>query len=468
MEKTVDQKKRINFQSYSPVVIFLVLEVFAFVTFSFGDSYLLYGILGLVILALLALVTYKEIKLDGIVRSAFFVFPLFVYGLITVLSNYYQTNTLIDTTTKAFIPISLTVFAASGCLLAGNKSFKISTALLVIYSTLALVTLINFIYTMAQFTPFYTIGYKDYFMYYGGQRSESTASNIAYALVGYQFKEVTIGFFSLFPSLLLTSAIMLFFVSPKKETRTFILYSCFTLIAFLSLLFIPTILSLITDVIVLIVIAVLVLFSKKILPSKPIKIGVIVILSLVFIGIVLVFLNAQEWSWLSGYQNFIASNSFLNKLFNGNYIAVNVKDILYDMFSSEKIFGFFYSRPLYDIVAVPSNMWIFDNLMTSGFFGGIFFLIAIVYGILGLNKYMKYSDDNIKDKTSLYALILSYFLYTLISGDVYYQVFNLKFNFIFVTGPFLVIVLLLGYASNKGRKCKAILEERRMTNEAEA
>lgn len=467
MEKTVESKKKINFQSYSPVVIFLVLEVFAFVAFSFGDSYLLYGILGLVILALLLLVTFKEIKYDGVVRSAFFFFPLLVYGVVTAVSLYYRTNTNVDMTTKVFIPICLTVFAASGAIISLNKSFKISTALLVIYSTIALVTLLNFIMTMVQFTPFYTIFYRDYKMYHAGQISEQTVGNIAYALVGYQYKEVTVGYFSLFPSLLLTSSIMLFFISPKKDTWRFITYAGFTLLAFLSLLFTPTILSLVTDLIVIVVITILVLFSKKILPAKPIKIGIIVLLSLVFVGVILLFLNAQEWDWLAGYRNFIANNQVLNKLFNNNYIAKSIKDILYDLFSKEKFFGFYFSRPVYDIVAVPSNSWLFDNLITSGFLGAIFFLFAVIYGFLGLGKYMRYSKDDIKDKTVLSSFIISYVLYTLVSGDVYYQIFERKYNFVYMMGPFLIVILLLGYANSKGRKDYVLFKEGVQQNEAQ-
>ena len=468
MEKAVDQKRRINFMAYSPVVIFLILEVLAFVMFSFGNSYLLYGILGIVSLILITLVTYKEIKVDGVVRSAFFIFPIFVFGLITVLSNYYRVNIYIDTATKVFIPIALTVFAATGSILSLNKSFKLSTALIVIYSTLALVTLLNLIMTMAQFVPFYPLIYKDYYMYYGGIKSSVGLENIAYGLVGYQFKEVTIGYYSLFPSLLLTSSIMLFFVSPKKNKWLFITYAGFTLLAFISLLFVPSILSLVTDVIVLIVIAVLVLFSKKILPGKPIKIAVIVLLSLVFIGIILFFLNAQEWSWLAGYRNFIASNPFFNKIFNTNYISQNIKDILYNLFTTDKLFGFYFSRIVYEIAAVPSNCWLFDNLITSGLFGAVFFLFAIVYAILGLIRYMKYSDDEIQHKASLFGLILSYFLVTLVSGDVYYQIFNKQYNFIFVTGPFLVILLLLGYANGKGRIAYEANKMKGETNEQQA
>ena len=201
--------------SYSPVVIFLILEVFAFTMFSFGNSYILYSVLGIITFLLILLVTFKEIKLDGIVRSGFFIFPLFIFALITVLSNYFKVNTNIDAVTKAFVPIALVAFSCCGAILSLNKSFKISTALLVIYSTIALVTIINFIMTTAQFGGFHTIIYKDYYMYYGGARSSVSASGMAYALVGYEFKEVTIGYYSLFPSLLLSSAIMLFFVSFK-------------------------------------------------------------------------------------------------------------------------------------------------------------------------------------------------------------------------------------------------------------
>lgn len=454
--------------NYSPVVIFLILEVFAFVTFSFGNSFLLYSILGLVIALLIFLVSFKEIKVEGVVRSGFFIFPLFVFGLITVLSNYFKVNSDFDNVTKAFIPISLVAFSCCGSLLAINKSFKISTALLVIYSTLALVTLLNFIVTTTQFGPFHTIFYKDYYMYYGGAKSSVAAQGMAYALVGFEFNEVTIGYYSLYPTLLLTSVIMLFFVSFRKNRWIFVSYLGFFLLGFIALLFTPNWLALITDLIVIAVIIVLVLFAKKKIPGKVLLIGVIVLLALALVGLIMVFLNAQDWAWLAGYKNFIASNGFLNRLFNTNYIAQNVNAVLNNMFSKDKIFGFYFSNVVSEIPVSPSNSWLFDNLFTSGFFGAIFFLFALIFAFLGLRKYMKYSEDKIEDKTLLFAFILSFFLYTLFSGDVYYLIFKRSYNFLFVSGPFLSVICLLAYANSKGRNDCALYVERMKQNEIEA
>lgn len=454
--------------SYSPVVIFLILEVFAFVTFSFGNSFLLYGILGIIILALILLVSFKEIKVDGLVRSGFFIFPLFIFGLITVLSNCFNGTNTIDVTTKVFIPISLVCFSACGAVLSLNKSFKISTALLVIYSTIALLTLLNFIVTMCQFGPFHTIFYKEYYMYYGGIKSSVGAQGMAYALVGYQFSEVTLGYYSLFPSLLLTSSIMLFFTSYKKDKWIFLAYLFFSLLAFISLLFSPNKLSLITDAVVLVVIAILILFSKKILSGKIIKIGSLILILLALIGITLLFFNAQDWGWLSGFKNFISSNSFLNKIFNGNYIAQNIKGILNNLFTKDKIFGFYLSYPIYDIPVSPSNSWFFDNLFTSGFFGAIFFLFALIFAILGLTKYMKYSNDDIKDKTLLYGFIITFFIYNLISGDINYLIFKRSYNFLFTSGPFLVVICLFAYANCKGRRDYNLSIETEAINETQA
>ena len=138
------------------------------------------------------------------------------------------------------------------------------------------------------------------------------------------------------------------------------------------------------------------------------------------------------------------------------------------MFSKEKLFGFYYAYSISDIPVSPSNSWLFDNLFTSGFFGALFFLFAIVFSMLGLRKYIRYAEDDIKDKTLLFALILTYFLYNLLSQDVYYLIFTRSYNFMFLAGPFLVVITLLAYANSKGRQGYYLYLQRSKENEAQA
>ena len=73
MEQTeVQPKRKFDLTTYGTVVGFLCLEVLAFISIYLGHSFLLYGILSLVLVVLLLLVTFRQIKKDGITTFAFF------------------------------------------------------------------------------------------------------------------------------------------------------------------------------------------------------------------------------------------------------------------------------------------------------------------------------------------------------------------------------------------------------------
>ena len=82
------QPKKLNLASYGTVVGFLCMEVLAFISFYLGQSFLLYGILSIVLLLLLVLVTLRQIKKEGLASYAFLIFPILVFGLLTALSDF--------------------------------------------------------------------------------------------------------------------------------------------------------------------------------------------------------------------------------------------------------------------------------------------------------------------------------------------------------------------------------------------
>ena len=134
-EQTKEVKpKKLNLASYGTVVGFLCMEVLAFISFYLGQSFLLYSILSVVLGILLLLVTFNQIKKEGIASYAFLLFPLLVFGLLTALSDFNSKSlgaiSLVDT---IFVPITLVFISAAGFFSAYIKQFKIKTALLVIY-----------------------------------------------------------------------------------------------------------------------------------------------------------------------------------------------------------------------------------------------------------------------------------------------------------------------------------------------
>ena len=162
MENIDSPKTKKNLITYGTVVAFLCLEVLAFLSFTLAHNYILYGSLSFVLAILLFIVTFRQIKKDGIATFAYFFFPLFVFGLLSALSPFVrESDGAIGLVNGIFIPITLTFAALCGFFVSHVQKFDLQKVFLVIYGALAVFVLINFIATMVYYVPFYTLHYSD-------------------------------------------------------------------------------------------------------------------------------------------------------------------------------------------------------------------------------------------------------------------------------------------------------------------
>ena len=251
----------------STIGMFLLLEVLAFVSFGLSNSYIVYAFVGVAVALILLVAHFSLLRKEGLSSIAIFLIPLLLFGFITAL-NTFNASTNTSMLVRVLTPFGFLAFSSLGYLSTFNKSFKISTALTLIYGGLALYVSICLIATMIQFVPFYTIIYKNYYIYYNGARTSSAIGAMSYVLNGFSIHEATLAYFSLFPSVLSTSVIALLFISPKRETKKFVLYSIFSFIALITLLFTPTRMTLITDFLIAVVLVLIVLFGKNKINTK--------------------------------------------------------------------------------------------------------------------------------------------------------------------------------------------------------
>lgn len=456
MEENISKpKKKIDFGTYAIVVGFLCFEVLAFVSFYLGHSFILYGILSIVLAALLLLVTFRQIKKDGITTFAFFLFPVFVFGLLTALSSFnYSSIGAIGVAESVFVPIALTFFALAGFLTGYLNSFKMKTALMIIYSALGLFVLINLFITMIYYVPFYTLIYKNSYIVYNGKPSVLPIGKMAYMLFGFKIEQVKLEYFTLFPSILATSVIPLFFMKFKENKRDFAIFLTNFVIAALSLLFTISRVTMVSDIVLVLGIAIIVL-TGKIVKSRPILDGFFMVLGIV-VGLVLIvmFINAQtSWSFVSGFRNMIASVSLLNRVFNTNGLAKSINVVFQDLFYGFKLFGVPVGGYAYQydngVAQDLSGYWIIDNLMTSGLFGALFFLGALIVGIRRMFIYIKKCEDDDLIKFTMTGFILGFLVIAIFLQDPYPLVNSYKIFPFFTSAPLLIVLFLLGYMFNK-------------------
>lgn len=464
-------KKKFDFSTYATVVAFLCLEVFAFLGFSLGHNYILYGSLLTALAILLFIVTFRQIKKDGIATYAFFLFPIFVFALLSALSPFIKdSDGTIGFANATFIPITLLFTGLSGFFVGHIKGFDIQKLFLVIYGALGLFVLINFIITMVYYVPFYPLIYSNSYIFFEGKPSPVPVGQTAYMLYGFEIMEVSLTYWSLYPLILCTSVIALFYIKYKDNKKVFLTYLAFVILGALSLIFTISKYTLFGDLMLILSMGLLILFLKVKKSRKPIKIGLIVLLILAFIFTIIAFLNAQTWSWVSGIKNAIANNSLFNRIFNTNYYIRKINVILWELFNTGKIFGSFVgliSSTGYGAYQEPSGSWIFDNLLTSGLFGALFFIFALYIGIKQMIKYYQKSGEKDVNKALLFAYVIGTLAITAVAYSSKPLIYANNLYPIYMFTPFIITMFLISYTFKPLESQKEENNEQAEVNENE-
>ena len=446
------KEKLQNLSKYSIVTCFLAMELFAFFAFSFSGNFLVYGIFASIIFVLLVLFSIYEIKVKGISKIAFLFFPLMLFSLLTAVGYYSLNHVILGDFSAAevvFIPIGILTVGFSGYLLSLNKTFKIKTFLIVIYSALAVLVIINFLTTTINFGPFHTIFYKNAYMYYGGLRSSTPVGKMAYTLEGFRVIETTINHYTLYPALLLSSSTMLLYISFKEEKKLYILYICFTALALLALIFAPSITGLFA-VIILVVINLYLFFAKR-YPKvrKGMNIALISGISLSFVLVFIMILCASSTS--NFVKDIVSNNALLNKLFITNGVVSRFNLVIRDIFTSRYFLGFshYFVTEYYADEIFLTGSYIFDTFMTSGVIGALGLFVFIWVGFKSYKKYFKlHLDDFALQAASLLFLIL-FIGFSAFFNKGEYALYYKIYRPIYLTSPFMTMVFIFTYVFSK-------------------
>ena len=440
----LDKLKGLN--KYSIAVVVLALEVFGFIAFSFGSSYLLFGILSVCLTLLLVLFSLKDIKANGFYNLMFFIYPLLLFLIITGLSFHTRGYILLGDYSLAgiiFMLLGLLSMAFSGYLLSINPQFKIRHFFLVIYGALAALTLLNLIVNLINFGAFYSIIYKDYYMYYGGAKSDVPVEEMAYALEGFKFIEVTMTHYTLYPVLLLSSGVFLLNLHPKKNTKMFVTYLCFTVLAALSLILVPSFYGLLGALAVVFIVLAMYLWNKYEGFRKPFKV-LMILAALAFVVVLLLLVLSRQ----TGLGDSLSNKKLFNNRLVNKYAVLSG-----DMFDQRYIFGYIYRYitefVMEDNPAKSSGSFFFDTFMTSGVFGLLALIVTLWVGFKGFKKYFLNSEDELIDKRGLLIFPLIFFIYSFAFNDGQYGIFYNIQNPIYLTGPFMLTIFIFSYILSK-------------------
>ena len=447
---------------YSSAITFLALEIFALLAFNFSGSFVVFGAISLALMVLLIIFNIAEIKVDGLSSVGFYFIPLLLFTLVTCFGQYSAYHVFFHDRTYAelvFIPMGLLPVAFTGYLSSIDKNFKLSKLLIVIFGGLALYTLLNLLVNLVNFGAFYTIRLKDYYLYYSGIKSTLPVNKFAYALEGFKFIEVEMSHYVLYPALLLTSSVMLLYLSPRQEKKSFIVYAVYTFIALLSLILVPSILSLSAIMVIAILLLVIFLGKRFIKARKVFRIILVVSLVLFGIGYFVYLLNNQ--SFASGISNIIANNGLLNRLFNTNPYARSYNPLVTDIFSH--IFGFAYIEIGVDLIEEMhlSGGMIFDSFLTSGLFGTLALFIYIIFGFKSFKKYFRSHSDRFVEQATMLLFLIVFVGYSAFFNSAEYALYYKVVTPFYMSAPFMIMLFMFAYVFSMTHKpeVKEVKEE---------
>ena len=437
---------------FSAAITFLALEFFALMAFNYSGSFILFGSLSLALMILLILFNIGEIKLKGMSNVALYFIPLFLFVLLTALGTYSVAHAKVGDFSYAelvFIPMGLLPMAFSGYLLSVDKHFKIKTFLIVIYSALAIYCAINLFYNIINFGAFYPLTYKNYYLYYNGIKSELPVNDFAYTLEGFKFIEVKMSHYVLYPLLLLTSSIILIYLSPRREKTLFITFVAFTLLALLCLVLVPSTLGLLSIGVVAILDLLIYLAKRYRKVRKPFK-YILYIFIVLFVLLYLVYILNNQ-SFAGGISNLIAKNGLLNRIFNTNKLARSYNSILIDLFSGNKFLGFVTNEVaagMYEEVHL-SGGFIFDTYMTSGVIGALALFLFLFLGLKNFKKYFKLHNDEFPLQAALFLFVIVFLGFSAFFNEGEYALYYSMYKPIYMTAPFMLTVFVLSYVLAK-------------------
>lgn len=468
-----NEQKKENFALLAKVFSFFALEIIALLAFGLGNNFIFFAIISIVSSILLVGVSAFELKKYGLSKMlCICLIPLVIVFILCLLSNFNR-DLAYPYQNQQWVYILL-LFSLVGMLLAGysfklHNVFSLRTVMIVIYGAISLYVLINLIVTMIQFCPFYAYIYYGKVFYYEGKPSPVSVDQMAFALMNFSVEEVSIQYYSLFPSLLLTSVIFLFFNKYKDNKTMYLTFLGFFVLGTLTIVLSTNILVFIADVIIVASIALIIFYSKKKHSKTPLKVVLISLLVLASIGFILFFLNSQSKLGtnlqITGLQQFISNNQFLNFVFNRNYYARQFKPVLDGLVSEIQVPG---EGPIFykflgfptgsinglDTPAYETDCFLFNSFITSGILGfaNLIFLLSIIF--ITLVKFFKFGKVNQEYKGMIFAFVLAFFIYNLFNADMSPCIFNRSVSPLLMSSLALVVTFLIGIAAAESRKGK--------------
>ena len=113
------------------------------------------------------------------------------------------------------------------------------------------------------------------------------------------------------------------------------------------------------------------------------------------------------------------------------------------------------------MVQIVSGIWLFDNIITSGLFGAIFFLVTLVLGIRRMFMYIGRYNEEDSVKYTIAGYVLGFLVISLLLLDVRPLVNSDRLFPFFTSAPLLIVIFLLSYTFNRSLTLPAVKKNKK-------
>lgn len=187
---------KVNVPSLYPLIIFQFLFLISFQAFNLP---FVYGLMVIVLVTALWLTGHKSLSEDSKTDLGLMVIAILLFTLFLSLSPFYlETSTWLR---SALIAVSFPAFYMLGFWLVRVQSFSIEKLMSILVIGLSLFVLINVLYTVYRYGPWYQWLYAGQVIYVNGE--VYTVSEEVKWLMGLQFVEVKASYMDVYLTILL-------------------------------------------------------------------------------------------------------------------------------------------------------------------------------------------------------------------------------------------------------------------------
>lgn len=464
------------FYKYKSIIAFLILEILALVSFTFGNIndvlFLISSAISLTafVFAFTTNVDKKDYyKLIPVVAVLFIVSGIAAFG---GFSHYFADKpegssfhklSLSNLATFMAIPS----FFSLGFFTRRLGEIKIEHVLMAVGFGFAAIVLIGMFATWINYGFFYSLIYKikgTPYYYYNGTPYNVT-EEMSW-LVGFNFNEVSLQYGGLFAVICAAYLPALMFVDRKKDRNFFISIATIGGIGALSLITVPNYKALIV-----VAIASLFAFIYKFLKEKK---TITTIIKWAFVGVVGLGVLFFALSSINAALGFKFTGIF-NRVFVQNRIMLEPSKVFKAAFDRTEggflynLFGFDreYARAAAEIgleSIVKSNTGIFEVQIVKevGIIGAIIFMCFLISMIYFVSQYVKEDNDSAAVKSIIVVAVLAFFIYSSLYNDIKPLTHETgQYMAFFRSAPLMIIMFFLGltYFAPKDVKFNLIEKE---------